>query len=228
MPKSPTSSQLPIPDEAEDPDNQPNDILSSQPSALEIIPDSEGEEELLEITIPSEEPTRAIANGAPKTMQELAEAAEREQADKDRNKLSEDEDEVEDISVSNIVAQRAIEKTNGKSTPSPRGRTRKGARTATASKPKTTPKKPANGRASTRSRKRAREEVDSEEDQAANEEREEENVPTPSKRARSRAAPTTPVVEKSDRVLRSRRGKSEAKIVEEKEMEKAYRRAIAE
>ena len=69
MPKSPTSSQLPIPDEAVDPDNQPNDIHSSQPSALEIIPDSEGEEELLEITIPSEEPTRAIANGAPKTMQ---------------------------------------------------------------------------------------------------------------------------------------------------------------
>lgn len=194
-------------------DDQPNAAID-QPGDLEIIPDSEGEDDLQEIDIPSVEPVRVGTNGAPKTMRELAEAAEREQVD---DGLS---DEVEIIPTLN-VAQRAIEKASGNNTPSPRGRSRKGATTPTTS----TPKKSANGRASTRVRKRARDEVES---QGQPSDEEESAPPTPSKRARSRAAPATPVIEKSDRVLRSHRGKSETKLAEEKELEKAYRRAIAE
>ncbi|KAK7690126.1 hypothetical protein QCA50_006775 [Cerrena zonata] len=212
-PRSPTS--LHTPNQAEEAVNRLDDS-QDQPDPLEIIPDSEGEDDLQEIDIPTEVPEPVITNGVPKTMRELAEAAEREQADKSSD------DEVEIIAMPSI-AQRAIDKANGKNTPSSRGRSRKGTSTPTAST--SSPKKTPKGRTSARTRKRPREEVDSEGQPSD----EEQRVHTPSKRPRSRAAPTTPVgVEKSDRVLRSRRGKSETKLAEEKEMEKAYRRAIAE
>ncbi|CAL1713034.1 unnamed protein product [Somion occarium] len=206
-PKSPSPSSLQPPSAA---DNVQEHAGPSNgvPLSLEEIPDSEGEEELEVVPIPN---GGAAIGGVPMSMRELAEAAERQP----KEAPLVDEVEYFPSPPPPSVAQRALEKASGKSTPRSRARTRSGTSTPRSAKTakEKTPQK---------SRKRTREDVESdvETDEV------QDVVPTPSKRTRVKPAP--PPVVKSDRVLRARKGKSESMLAEERELEEAYRKAVAE
>lgn len=149
----------------------------------------------------------------PKSMRELAESAE--------HAMPAEPDEV-------LVLPSLVPHTPE---PGPRARTLRTAQTSarTSRSGTNTPARRATARAAPRrGRKRTRDDNGTDEDTDDEAEVEDSAPPaaTPAKRARTVKA-AEPVV-KSDRVLRSRRGKSAAQVEEEREQEAAYRRAIAD
>jgi xeroderma pigmentosum group C-complementing protein len=179
----------------------------------------EDEEPLEEVVIPDNNGTVAVV---PKTMQELAEAA-------GHTRESIQDDQIEELpSVQQLARPATPQPVNARA--STRGRsTRNGTNTPAG------PKVVSNGTTSVkktpaprRGQKRARDESATDSD----DERLRATAPAPvistaAKRSRTAKAAAMPAV-KSDRVLRSRKGKTETQLKEEREQEEAYRRAVAE
>ena len=206
---------------------------TGDPLILEMeIEEAEDEGDLEEVEVPVISAGHSM--GAPKTMRELAEDAERQRsltADKG-------DKEVEILSTSptqTAPSQVSVSPANGRQTrKSGRFRTAPTASSSPNTKPvKTgTPKvtlKLPQANTPRRTRKRARDVSDSDASHGSDVESEVEvAAPTP-KRARKstgRGNAAAAVVPKSDRVLRSRAPKSAAQLQEEREQEEAYRRAI--
>ncbi|KAI0352597.1 Rad4-domain-containing protein [Trametes cingulata] len=184
-------------------------------------------------------------HGAPKTMQELAEEAARhtDASNHDSENAVEEltlaapatEDKPANGSRSTTRTSRAASK-SGTSTPqrggaATRGKGRGQGRGGKAASSSSTPKKGGPRRARKRTRAEAEaddSEEDAEEDEGDFEGEESHARPTlsPAKRARAKKPP--PPVPPSTRVLRTRAQKSASKVQEEREMEEAYRRAVAE
>ncbi|GBE85109.1 Rad4-domain-containing protein [Sparassis crispa] len=164
------------------------------------------DEDLEEIVVPIHmQPGTAI----PKSIRELAEDAARQQAD-----LSHEEEESRP--VSSLAQDNKSDATKGTSTPS---RSARSTRSGTGTPAATSRKAKASAQPSPRrSRKRPRKDADNEDAES------EPEIATasPSKRTRA-SAPGS-----SDRVLRTRVPKSATQVQEEKDMELAYRRAVAE
>ncbi|RPD62250.1 Rad4-domain-containing protein [Lentinus tigrinus ALCF2SS1-7] len=187
---------------------------------LEVLEDSEDDDD---DDMMEDVPVAPRLNGAPKTMQELAEEAARREG---LNHESADTEEELTIAApvekpATIIANTTI--ANGRNTRSD------GASTTGTSTPRTRAKAKAGarGRAAAgtstprQTRKRTRAQADSDVEG-------EGSQPSPAKRrARTSAAPS-PAVMPSTRVLRARKPKDASKVQEEEEMEEAYRRAITE
>ncbi|KAI0769955.1 hypothetical protein C8Q74DRAFT_862165 [Fomes fomentarius] len=212
----------------------------------------EGEDDdamMEDVPLPVAEPLRL--NGAPKTMQELAEAAARRSVSMHTPENTEEELAL-DLTSTAAAAPSSVDAdglevgqdsgrrtrssasragTTGKNagaanvrtggsatasgagdTPTPRTRTRPSAKSRPA-------------KATLQSRKRTRAQADgSDSDAAVDEDR---PVSSPVKKTtRARAPP--PAIVPSTRVLRTRKPKEAEKVQEEKELEDAYRRAVAE
>ena len=172
---------------------------------------------------------------APKTMQELAEeAALRDAA---RSRPAEADAEEFTVSAAPAASDRA-DRTNGRR--GARSSTKESATGPAGDKGKTKGRAgsgAAAGRRSTRKRKRGRAEG-SDSDQESRDgdgggddgesEGEPAPCPSPAKKARARTRAPPPAVPPSTRVLRARKPKDAAKAAEERAMEDAYRRAVAE
>ncbi|KAL0069143.1 hypothetical protein AAF712_003829 [Marasmius tenuissimus] len=154
-----------------------------------------------------------------KSMQELAEDAARSASTREASA------EVEEITLNPVAkpsvahttsadSGRATRTTSRRSTPA--GGKKSTLSTKATSKGSSRP----STRRSAKKRKR-----DDEDGMSSDEEMEEQEVETPSKRPK--AAPVTPVTQ-STRTLRPRRGKTQAQLLEDEESERAYRRAIAQ
>ena len=178
------------------------------------ISDDAEDEPLEEVPMPMPMPN-GTSGAVPMSLQEFAEAAE-----KAREDLQEDVADEVPGTVPEPETTMVVSRTRGRSTRS---------NTSTPAGPKTGL---ANGKgnakrpAPRRGRKRMRGESPTESESESLSEPEPAKA-APAKRARTAKAPAPPAV-KSDRVLRSRKSKSEAKLVEEREQEEAYRRAVAE
>lgn len=189
--------------------------------------EQELEDSLEEVAIPPLSAGQATPSGVPKTMRELAELAEQEQM-----KITEGSvDEAEQLpSTSTLPAASTPTSTpaavNGRSTRNSASTPA----TASASAKKVGTSKVTLKLPPRRNRKRARAGSTSVSDADADADAQPDTAvaqPSPAKRSR-KAASASATVPKSDRVLRTRAPKSTSKIEEEREMEKAFRRAIAE
>ncbi|KAI0763653.1 hypothetical protein BD413DRAFT_495167 [Trametes elegans] len=225
--------------------NRPEEI-----DRLEYGEDEEEDKDMMEDVVVAPPP-----NGAPKTMQELAEEAARRAQGPDAAPA----DGVEELAFSAPVPAPALapeeKATNGRSTRAPRAASQSGTSTPrgggggargrgrgrgrglkAGSTPKAKPRQ-----APRRTRKRKRADVESDDSEEDEEEADgdagdgadpaaeaEPATPSPTKKTRGRARAPAPAVPPSTRVLRTRGQKSAAKMQEEREMEEAYRRAVAE
>ncbi len=180
----------------------------------------EDDEAMEEVVVDAPPPVRT-----PKTMQELAEEAAR------RGENTNQPVDVEEELVIATQPQPAAEKAtvNGRNTRASRSRAKSGTstphantgggkgKTSAASTSKTT---------SRQTRKRTRAQVERSDSDREEEGRGEVDRPTTAKKTRTRAPPPPP--EPPTRVLRARKPKDADKMREEKKMEAAYRRAIAD
>ncbi|PIL22401.1 hypothetical protein GSI_15089 [Ganoderma sinense ZZ0214-1] len=161
----------------------------------------------------------------PKTMQELAEEAARRNGD--ANHRADDEEELVIAAPPLATGEKAA--ANGRKTSASRSRTKSGTSTP---RPNTRGKSKASAASTSkaaprRTRKRTRSQVEHSDSDREEEGGGEANPPGSTvKKPRTRAAP--PPAEPSTRVLRTRKPKDADKVREEKEMEAAYRRAIAD
>ncbi|TBU44496.1 Rad4-domain-containing protein [Dichomitus squalens] len=191
---------------------EPLSLVNSESAVIEVDDDADGMEEV----VVEPKPART-----PRTMQELAEEAARRDASK--NQPIDSEQELVLASLPSTAGAKSA--ANGGSTRASRNGTKSGTSTPRAStrgKSKTSaaPKNPPR-----RTRKRTRSQAEGS-DSGLEEEGGEDAGPSPAKRSRSRAPP--PPVAPSSRVLRTRKPKDASTVQEEKEIEAAYRRAIAD
>ncbi|KAL4250566.1 transglutaminase-like superfamily protein [Abortiporus biennis] len=203
--------------------------MASQPPALtfEEIQDSE-DEDMLEVNVPL--PAERIkSNGAPKTMQELAEEMQQQQ-DEENSSAVVDTAEVSELKKPSSSPAPTNGRVKTRPLTSSRGKTKNTVNrpvASTRSDTSTTSQKP--GPKKTKKRNRGEsvspepngdgQEVDAGDDEVV-------EVPPPSKRAKRVRPPAPPV--QTDRVLRNRTPKSAAKLKEEQEAEARYRRAVAQ
>ncbi|KAH8104624.1 Rad4-domain-containing protein [Cristinia sonorae] len=182
--------------------------VSDHPTAILLVADDEDENvDMYEEIIPT------VANAVPKTMRELAENAEKERKEGGTSSSTRQQSPVTITLPANAVNGKINGRTtrSGTRTPAASVSSRKGKGKATPTQ--STPRP---------SRKRTRRDSDVSNQGDPDSEVEVMQAPTPAKRARP-----TPTPVKSDRVLRARKGKSDDKVREEQEMEKAYQRAVA-
>ncbi|KAM5533626.1 hypothetical protein V8D89_012739 [Ganoderma adspersum] len=195
--------------------------LLSVADKLEVEgPGSEDDDAMEEVVVDAPPPART-----PKTMQELAEEAAHRNGN--ANQPMDDEEELVIAAPPQPVGEKAtpngrstrVSRSGAKSgTSTPRPNTRgKGKASAAASTSKTAPR---------RTRKRTRSQVEHSDSDREGEEDGEVDEPSTVKKPRTRAPP--PPAEPSTRVLRTRKPKDADKVREEKEVEAAFRRAIAD
>ena len=185
---------------------------------MEVLEDSEDDDGMME-----DVPVAPRLNGAPKTMQELAEEAARRDGLKHASADTEEELPIEAAALpaeekpatASAIGRNtrsggistAGSPTAGTFTPRARAKAKAGAKgSGSAAGGRSTPRQ---------TRKRTRTESDVEG----------EGEGTPAKR---RARAPAPAVTPSTRVLRTRKPKDATKVQEEEEMEEAYRQAVAE
>ncbi|KAI0269961.1 hypothetical protein BC834DRAFT_579661 [Gloeopeniophorella convolvens] len=195
----------------------PEDSPTPGPSRIRLINDDEDED--MEAVLPAPEAPRP-ANGVPKSMAALAAEAQ-----------AQAEAEAEAAAAPPAAAATAPPPASPAAAP----QTRRGRSSTATATPKARPVNANHKRA--RRRKRAASETESvEDDESEQGERglapgDDEDVAPPltrpAKRARRAPVPTPPAPA-SGRVLRTRRGKSEAQLAEEREQEAAFRRTVAD
>ncbi|TCD70140.1 hypothetical protein EIP91_004610 [Steccherinum ochraceum] len=184
-----------------------DDAPAPGPSTTALRPVALGEDDFDEDDMDMVEEVIPTPAAVPKTMRELAEDAERER------KKSGYSSPVEELLPPSVPLVAPTPKINGRTndrksqsgtgTPTTRGRAK-----------------------ATSTRKRTRREATSD-PEVDDEVVEVEVRPAPAKRARPTPTPKATPTVKSDRVLRTRKSKTEEQMREEKEMEAAYRKAVA-
>lgn len=186
-------------------DNTPREPPVSSQFVLEIVDDGEDDEPLEEVQIPE---ARTPADAPIRSMAELAAAHAQVQG-------------VNHQSIEETLLEPAVQASTPKLSA---GRSRSGTSTPAKTNGAAAHVKPINGKTprrqpARRGRKRAR----SDDEDSAVSELDEPVRTTPSKRSRAAPPPA-----KTDRVLRSRRGKTEEQKLAEREEEEALREALGE
>lgn len=193
---APSTRQQSSAEDGDDGNHEDDDDAPLVLDGLEIVDGSDLEEvEVQDIPAPQ-------ANGVPKSMRELAEDVEMQIAE---SSAAEEDEEVIPIPKDIPPKPAKGRKTNERTQAATVKKTSPSQRTTPARRPKK------------RTRGASPTPVQSDNDEASQ--------PTPTKRSRTTRPPPPPPAVKSDRVLRTRAGKSAAKLQEEKEQEEAYRRA---